>query len=112
MVTRVDDARSLLEAERDELQSRLEQVNAALAALSNGGGAPAAAQAPKAESASKTRSSSKPKAQRPRGKSKWTKEQLTCPHCGFKASAPQGLAGHIRVRHSAADTSASESSGS
>lgn len=94
MATRLDDVRSLLEEERDELTARLEIVNAALASLGNG--SPAATPAPK-------RTESKPKSRRRASsrKSKWTKAELTCPDpdCDFVATAPQGLAGHVRTKH-------------
>lgn len=94
MATRLEDARTLLEAEREALLSQLATVEAALATLSND----QSASASRPRSRTEKPASSRPKRSR-RQQTKWSKEELTCPACGFVAKAPQGLAGHIRNKH-------------
>jgi len=112
-MARLDDVRSLLEDEKADLEQRLAKINAALETLNGDTGAPDATTRPRSSRPAQRRSGGK--RQTPsRRQPKWSKEELTCPECGFVAKAPQGLAGHIRNKHSeaaaAAEAAAAETS--
>lgn len=112
-MARLDDVRSLLEDEKADLEQRLAKINAALETLNGDTGAPDATTRPRSSRPAQRRSGGKRQTSS-RRQPKWSKEELTCPECGFVAKAPQGLAGHIRNKHSeaaaAAETAAAETS--
>lgn len=104
MTTRLQDAQRLLTEERKELEERLAHINAALESLSGTESTDGASvtPAPKVE-----RPKSTPRA-RTRRTRKWSKAELTCPECKFVATAPQGLAAHIRNKHPESQAQQSE----
>lgn len=92
----LEQAKRALESERASLQSQIDQIDMALAAL---GGAPngATKQKPRRQSKSAKRGkTSRADLTQEEALERYGAEALTCPECGKLSRAPQGMKAHLR----------------
>lgn len=91
----VEQAKRALEAERDSLQSQIDQIDAALAAL--GGGSPKSkATSTRGKKGGRRGKTSRADLTREEALERYGAEALTCPECGKISRAPQGMKAHLR----------------
>ena len=92
----LEKAKRALESERASLQSQIDQIDLALAALGkvpNGG----AKQQPRRQSrAAKRGKTSRADLTQEEALERYGAEALTCPECGKISRAPQGMKAHLR----------------
>lgn len=90
------EAKTALEAERDDLKAQLDKIEKALAAL--GGSARSTKSKPKGKAAAKRgrRKTSRADLTQEEALERYGAEALTCPECGKVSRAPQGMKAHLR----------------
>ncbi len=92
----LEQAKRALESERASLQSQIDQIDLALAAL---GKVPNGAAKPKPRRPSKTAKrgkTSRADLTQEEALERYGAEALTCPECGKLSRAPQGMKAHLR----------------
>lgn len=91
----VEQAKRALEAERASLQSQIDQIDAALAAL--GGSVPRSKPtSSRSKKGAKRGKTSRADLTQEEALERYGAEALTCPECGKISRAPQGMKAHLR----------------
>ena len=91
----VEQAKRALEAERASLQTQIDQIDAALAALA-GGSSRSKPASLRSKSGPRRGKTSRADLTQEEALERYGAEALTCPECGKISRAPQGMKAHLR----------------
>ena len=91
----VEQAKRALESERASLQTQIDQIDAALAALA-GGSSKSKPDSSRRKSGATRGKTSRADLTQEEALERYGAEALTCPECGKISRAPQGMKAHLR----------------
>lgn len=92
----LEQAKRALQSERSSLQSQIDQIDAALAALGDASGGRAKRGSSRQTKSAKRGKTSRADLTQEEALDRYGAEALTCPECGKISRAPQGMKAHLR----------------
>ena len=92
----LEQAKRALQSERAALQSQIDQIDAALAALGDASGGRSKQKPSRQRRSAKRGKTSRADLTQEEALERYGAEALTCPECGKLSRAPQGMKAHLR----------------